>query len=227
MRNPPLEEQRRIIAKIEELMGRVREARRLQEEAKKDADRLWQATLAEVFPRPGTESPLGWRWVKLGEVAKIRYGKANPRAPGQVPVIGSGGIYDYTAIPLITYPTVIIGRKGTAGEAKLVTKPCWPSDTTFYLEWKYAIDPAWVAYWLTTHKPSPVGKTATLPSISRNDLEEFLIPLPPLSEQRRIVAYLEQVQAKIKALKEAQEQTETELQRLEQAILAGAFKGEL
>ena len=36
----------------EELMERIREAKRLREEAKQDAERLWQAVLAETFPRP-------------------------------------------------------------------------------------------------------------------------------------------------------------------------------
>jgi type I restriction enzyme S subunit len=58
-------------------------------------------------------------------------------------------------------------------------------------------------------------------------LWSVLIPLPPLEEQRRIVAHLQEVQEKIKALKEAQEQTEAELKRLEQAILEKAFRGEL
>jgi type I restriction enzyme S subunit len=41
------------------------------------------------------------------------------------------------------------------------------------------------------------------------------------------VAYLQDVQEKIRALKEAQAQTEAELKRLEQAILDKAFRGEL
>jgi type I restriction enzyme S subunit len=54
---PPLEKQRRIVARIEELMGRVREARRLREEARNDVERLWQAILVQTFPRPGSDSP--------------------------------------------------------------------------------------------------------------------------------------------------------------------------
>ncbi len=54
---PPLPEQRRIVARIEELMERVREAKRLREQAREDADRLMQSALAEVFPDPGTELP--------------------------------------------------------------------------------------------------------------------------------------------------------------------------
>ena len=70
------------------------------------------------------------------------------------------------------------------------------------------------------------SKTA-IPNLSGKRLKEFVFPLPPLEEQRRIVAHLQEVQEKIKALKEAQEQTEAELKRLEQAILEKAFRGEL
>jgi hypothetical protein len=76
---PPLAEQRRIVARIEELMGRVREARRLRQEAQKDAERLWQSVLAQTFPRPGSELPEGWRWVRLGEVAKAVNGFGFPK----------------------------------------------------------------------------------------------------------------------------------------------------
>jgi type I restriction enzyme S subunit len=58
-------------------------------------------------------------------------------------------------------------------------------------------------------------------------LKEFAFPLPPLPEQRRIVAYLDQIQSQVTAFKRAQEATETELHRLEQAILDKAFRGEL
>ncbi|PTQ51572.1 MAG: Type I restriction-modification system, specificity subunit S [Hydrogenibacillus schlegelii] len=37
---PPLAEQRRIVARLEELMARVREAKRLRQQAKEDAERL-------------------------------------------------------------------------------------------------------------------------------------------------------------------------------------------
>ncbi|MGY4707512.1 restriction endonuclease subunit S [Candidatus Bipolaricaulota sp. J31] len=64
-------------------------------------------------------------------------------------------------------------------------------------------------------------------SISQTKLKNLEIPLPPLSEQRRIVAYLDKVQAQVTELKKAQEATEAELHRLEQAILDKAFRGEL
>lgn len=62
---------------------------------------------------------------------------------------------------------------------------------------------------------------------SREDLETHPIPLLPLPEERRIVAYLETVREPIRAIKEAQAETEAALRRLERAVLEQAFRGEL
>jgi type I restriction enzyme S subunit len=79
---PSLAEQRRIVARIEALMDRVREARRLRQEAREEAERLWQSVLADTFPRPGSALPPGWRWVRLEEVA---YREANFLMPSDYP----------------------------------------------------------------------------------------------------------------------------------------------
>jgi len=167
--------------------------------------------------------PRDWKVVRLGEVAFVRYGKANPKTPGNVPVIGSGGIYDFTESALVSFRTIVIGRKGSAGEAVLMNEPCWPSDTTFYLEWKSQISPAWVFYWLTLRKPSPEGTTATLPSLRREDLESHVIPLPPLEEQKRIVARVEELMGRVREARRLREEAKQEAERLWQAVLAQTF----
>jgi type I restriction enzyme, S subunit len=53
------------------------------------------------------------------------------------------------------------------------------------------------------------------------------IPLPPIDEQHRIVAYLDGLGAKVDRLKALQAQTRAELDALLPAILDRAFKGEL
>lgn len=73
--------------------------------------------------------------MRLGELAEVKYGKAKPKVTGHIPVVGSGGVYDRTLKALIDSPTLIVGRKGTAGMVWLQEQPCWPSDTTFYLDW--------------------------------------------------------------------------------------------
>jgi type I restriction enzyme S subunit len=58
-------------------------------------------------------------------------------------------------------------------------------------------------------------------------LRAFRLPVPPVPEQRRIVAYLDDLQAKVDCVKALQGQTKAELDALLPSILDKAFKGEL
>jgi type I restriction enzyme S subunit len=71
-----------------------------------------------------------WDVVSIGKLADVNYGKAKPKTEGNVPVVGSGGVYAWTSEALIDFPTIVIGRKGSAGQPWLFEEPCWPSDTT-------------------------------------------------------------------------------------------------
>ena len=59
------------------------------------------------------------------------------------------------------------------------------------------------------------------------DLRRVPVPVPALPEQRRIVAYLDGLQAKVDALKQLQSDTAAELDALLPSVLDQAFKGEL
>jgi type I restriction enzyme S subunit len=70
-------------------------------------------------------------------------------------------------------------------------------------------------------------QTTNLASINQRPLNEFKVFLPPLPEQRRIVAYLDDLQANVETLKQLQAETQAELDALLPSILDKAFKGEL
>ena len=73
-----------------------------------------------------------------------------------------------------------------------------------------------------------LGKTtAGNIGISGGNARGFVVPIPPLAEQRRIVAELDALQAQMDALKRLQAETAAELDALLPAILDRAFKGEL
>jgi len=73
---PSLSEQKRIVARINDLFSRIREAKRLRQEAQQEAERLWQSVLADTFPKPGTKLPEGWQWLRLDEcITTIESGK--------------------------------------------------------------------------------------------------------------------------------------------------------
>ncbi len=141
--------------------------------------------------------PEDWEVVRLGEIAQVHYGKAKPRTSGTVPVIGSGGVYAWTDQSLVNFPTLIIGRKGTAGQVWLAEQACWPSDTTFFLEWKKQADTMYLYGYFVLNPLSGEHAKTTLPSLQRSELENYLIPLPPLPEQRKIAHVLSTIQRAI------------------------------
>jgi type I restriction enzyme S subunit len=59
------------------------------------------------------------------------------------------------------------------------------------------------------------------------DMRRVPVPVPPLPEQRRVVAYLDGLQAKVDALKRLQAETAAELDALLPSILDRAFRGDL
>ena len=69
--------------------------------------------------------------------------------------------------------------------------------------------------------------TAGQYNVSLGRLRAAEIPVPPLPEQRRIVAELDALQLQVDALKRLQAETSVELDALLPAILDRAFKGEL
>jgi type I restriction enzyme S subunit len=68
---------------------------------------------------------------------------------------------------------------------------------------------------------------ATRPGYNTTLLGAIELPVPPLQEQSRIVAELDDLQIQVDALKSLQSETATELDALLPAILDRAFKGEL
>lgn len=71
------------------------------------------------------------------------------------------------------------------------------------------------------------GTSPSMKKVSQPKLERMQIPIPPLDEQRRIVAYLDDLQAQVDQLRRLQIETQKELDALLPSILDKAFKGEL
>jgi len=75
--------------------------------------------------------------VKLGEVCEFKYGnglRQDQRRGGDFPVYGSNGLIGWHDCSITEGPTIIIGRKGSLGEVHYSEKPCWPIDTTYYVD---------------------------------------------------------------------------------------------
>ena len=63
------------------------------------------------------------------------------------------------------------------------------------------------------------------PTVPLRAIKELPIPIPPLAEQRRIVAYLDNLNTKVDYLKRIQAETAAELNAMLPSFLDKAFQG--
>jgi type I restriction enzyme S subunit len=84
-------------------------------------------------------------------------------------------------------------------------------------------------YYLRSIEPdvSKIGSGSTFSAISKSQIYNLKIPLPPLETQRRIASYLKEKMSEIEKLKSAILNQKSEIDALPQAILRKAFRGEL
>lgn len=74
--------------------------------------------------------------IKIGDILTLEYGSAlteSDRMAGEYPVMGSNGIVGYHNNFTVKGPTIIVGRKGSAGKIIWIDKDNFPIDTTFYV----------------------------------------------------------------------------------------------
>lgn len=72
-----------------------------------------------------------------------------------------------------------------------------------------------------------LSKTLNQPNLSIKDLSNFEIPLPPLKTQQKVVSYLDEISNKMEKIKQIQKEKMQSLKELKASILDKAFKGEL
>jgi len=174
--------------------------------------------------------PDGWKAISLSNFP-IQYGDgliSRNRSGGSVPVYGSNGIVGWHTAALTHGPAIIIGRKGSVGAVHISDVPCWPIDTTYYIdEFPSDFDYKFLYYFLRSQTISDLDTSTAIPGINRNDLGNITIPQPPLDEQHRVVAKLEYILSQIRTARTALDRIPALLKAFRQSVLAAAFRGEL
>jgi type I restriction enzyme S subunit len=131
----------------------------------------------------------------LGNICDFTYGESlreDRRQSGRVPVYGSNGIVGWHNQAITKGPTIIIGRKGSIGEVNFSAVPCWPIDTTYYVDLpKKECDLRWLYHALVALDLTRLNKAAAVPGLNREDAYQKRVIFPPLPEQKRIAAILE------------------------------------
>lgn len=211
---PPLEVQREIVrvldhfSQLEAELEAELEARRVQYAYYRDSLLSFRGCPAQI------------RWIPMGEVASVRYGRDFPRAvqgkpngrypffkvidmsrPGNDPVLVEASNYvddddlQRLGIDLSPAGTILMPRVGAAvaTNRKRLLGTSAAFDTSFLaLLPGEMVDPRFLLYVLQGVDLVTLSNTgAALPSVRRTALEAVLVPVPSREEQERVVGILD------------------------------------
>lgn len=142
--------------------------------------------------------PDSWEWVRLGEIIRISSGdglSSRNMVKGDIPVFGGNGITGYHNKANVYKETIVIGRVGYyCGSVHVTPSQAWITDNAFITQYteKY-IDRDYLVLMLRFMNLGRSNNATAQPVVSGKKIYPRLFPLPPLAEQRRIVAKLEEL----------------------------------
>lgn len=243
---PPLAEQRRIVARMEELACKITEARSMRQGALEKANSLLSAASALAF-----EPKSGWSVETVGQFCEPpQYGftasaTTEPVGPRLLRITDiQDGVVDWASVPYCQCPEpgryllhagdLVFARTGATTGKSFLIPDCPEAVFASYLIrlrvraavsvdylYRYFQSPG---YWVQI---ADQKRGTGQPNLNGSVLEQLQVPIAPAQQQRGIVAYLDGLQATVDSVKHLQNATAAELDALLPSILDKAFKGEL
>lgn len=168
-----------------------------------------------------------WPLKEWGAVLDIRSGR-NQREVlddnGTFPIIGSAGkVMGYANSYLCDEGTTVLGRKGTINNPLYFEQKFWNVDTAFGLVAGSELEKKFLYYFCLSVDFTKLDKGTTLPSLVKKDLVKVLMPVPGISEQKRIVAILDQAFADMEQARANTEQNLKNARELFESYLQQVF----
>lgn len=163
------------------------------------------------------------QWKDVLHIVSGKNQKAVKNPNGKYPIYGSGGLMGYADDYLCEAGTTIVGRKGTINRPIFVPEPFWNIDTAFGVVPDKELDPKYLYYFCVHFNFMPLDKSTGRPSLAKSDLLKIEMPVPPLPEQERIVARIEELFSQLDAGVETLKKTKAQLAVYRQAVLKEAF----
>ncbi len=144
----------------------------------------------------------------LGELCDVLDKKRKPitkkdRKPGPYPYYGATGVLDHVDGYLFDEPLVLVGEDGAkwaAGEktAYTISGKTWVNNHAHVLRPKREkILDSWLIYYLNASDITKFVTGLTVPKLNQAKLREIPVPTPSISEQKHIVAILDEAFAGI------------------------------
>lgn len=140
----------------------------------------------------------GVTYKMLSEVANLQRGKRLVKS--QLEKTGKYAVYQNSMIPLGYYhesnvksDTTFVISAGAAGEIGHSNFDFWAADDVYFLTDSESVMSKYLYYCLLVQQNKILGQVrrASIPRLSRAVIEKLIIPVPPLSEQARIVTILD------------------------------------
>ena len=173
-----------------------------------------------------SDSAKPWTKALLKRRVRFAYGSAlaaDERNEGHVPVYGSNGVVGEHDFPITKAPAIVIGRKGSSGKLTWSNVPCFPIDTTYFLdETQTREDIRWLLYALGNLDLDKINFDSAVPGLSREYAYSLELLFPPIAEQQRIATYLDASCAAIDAAVGAKRKQIETLDALEMSLIHDA-----
>lgn len=224
---PPISEQKRIVSILDKAFAAIDEAKAKTEQNLKNARELFDSYLQQVFSQRGE----GWVDLKIGEILTLEYGKpldkSDRKKDGLYPAYGANGIKARTNNYYCEKESIIVGRKGSAGELTLTENRYWPLDVTYFVEFdkmKYHLK---FIYYMLSKLNLPSLATGVKPGINRNVVYSIKVSIPPIEEQKSVAIVLDKLSRKIQRLEGIYKKKIESTDQLKKSLLQKAFSGEL
>ena len=243
---PPLAEQRRIVAALEAQLAAVARARNAAAEILSAVEALNRALMRKFLPFERQKLPRGWKWVTLGEIADFLNNirkpvneedrnkrNANKPVADLYPYYGANGQVGLIDDYLLDGPSILLAEDGgffgssVKPIAYRVEGKYWVNNHAHILRPKGMVYFDYLFYVLSVRPDvGAMVAGATRPKLNKAVAETIPVPLPPLAEQRRIVAALEAQTAAADGVKRAAADALNALRELPRALLRQALAGE-
>ena len=121
----------------------------------------------------------------------------------------------------------MVGRSGSIGKVFYVEDNFWPHNTTLFVKDFKGNIAKFVYYFLLGFDFQQFSASTAVPTLNRNNLRDTLVEVPPVEEQNEIVRQVESMLKLTDAVEKRVAIGTARAQKLTQAILAKAFRGEL
>ncbi|MCB0113570.1 MAG: restriction endonuclease subunit S [Caldilineaceae bacterium] len=224
---PPLTEQQRIVAILDEAFDGIATATANAEQNLQNARALFESYLDAVFRQRGE----GWVEKRLEDVCVLQRGFDLPtrsRVQGEFPLVSSSGIIDTHNKGPVKGPGVATGRSGSIGNVFFVEEDYWPLNTVLYVKQFHGNSPRFVYRLLKHFDLKRFASGAGVPTLNRNFVHDELVTVPKSKTmQDRIAERLDEIEQETQRLETIYQRKLAALDELKQSLLHQAFAGDL